>query len=34
MHKTSRLYFYIRKQEWVKAVRQTVRTWLETKKSG
>ena len=28
MHKTSGLYFDIRKQEWVKAVRQMVRTWL------
>ena len=29
MRKTSGLYFDIRKQEWVQAVRQMVRTWLE-----
>ena len=28
MHKTLGLYFDIRKQEWVKAVRWLVRTWL------
>jgi hypothetical protein len=28
MHKMSRLYFDIRKKEWVKTVRQMVRTWL------